>query len=950
MGILKPSCIQIAIALLPFVVAHSKISIVEASAVSKDMTKSCISSEHSALLAFRAGLLDPMNRLSSWEADNCCQWKGVQCSNITGHVVKLDLQAPGCRDNDVSRQPLGGNMSFSVTSLRHLQFLDLSCNMFDMVPIPEFLGSMHTLRYLDLSHSNFVGRIPPQLGNLSNLHYLNLDSYTGGEEDPNIYSMDITWLSRLRSLKHLNMRAVNLSTAANWVSVVNMLPSLQFLYLSHCQLSTSPDSLLHSNLTSLQTLDISYNSIYKPIEPNWFWDLTSLKELYIHSNQFYGPFPYGIGNMTSMVNLSLAMNSLVGMIPSSMKNLCNLEELYLTANNINGSITEFIHRLPSCSSHKLKSLSLCDTNLTGSLPNGLPQRLSNLVMVDLRWNNLIGTVPLWIGNLTKLQGLGLSFNKLDGVIHEGHLSGLPNLEFLLLAHNSLSIILNSTWVPPFNLDTIELGSCHLGPTFPMWLKWQTSAHIIDISNTSISDMVPDWFWVTASSVIILDMRNNQISGFLPSKLEFPKANAIDLSSNQLSGTIPELPVYLTRLDLSRNNVSGPLPLDFGAPGLLTLLLYKNSISGSIPSSLCKLRQLQLVDLSDNKLTGSIPDCVEDKSTINMANWSIQSLNLKNNSLSGEFPLFLRNCQQLVYLDLSQNLFSGILPAWIGEDLPSLAFLRLRYNMFYGCIPVELTNMVKLQYLDLAYNNLTGSLPKSLVHCKGMILIQDKDGEFENIIHSAYPVDADQMIEYTETSTIVMKGQERLYTGEIIYMVNLDLSCNNLFGEIPQEISTLVELKNLNLSWNSFTGKIPPNIGALVQVESLDLSCNKLSGEIPTSLSALTSLSHLNLSYNNLSGTIPSGSQLQVLDDQASIYIGNPGLCGPPISKKCPETRLIPAAPRDKKDATGSDNVFLCVATMSGYVMGLWTVFFVFLFKAKWRIASFRFYDGLFDWV
>jgi hypothetical protein len=204
--------------------------------------------------------------------------------------------------------------------------------------------------------------------------------------------------------------------------------------------------------------------------------------------------------MTSMVNLSLAGNYLVGMIPSSMKNLCNLEELNLDGININGSITEFIHRLPSRTSNKLKSLCLGATNLTGKPPTGLPQQLSNLVALDLRWNSLRGTVPLWVGRLTKLRFLKVSFNNLDGVIHEGHLSGLPNLEYLLLAHNSLSIILNSTWVPPFNLDTIELGSCHLGPIFPMWLKWQTSASTIDISNASIADVVPDWFWITASSV------------------------------------------------------------------------------------------------------------------------------------------------------------------------------------------------------------------------------------------------------------------------------------------------------------------------------------------------------------------------------------------------------------------------------------------------------------------
>jgi len=41
-----------------------------------------------------------------------------------------------------------------------------------------------------------------------------------------------------------------------------------------------------------------------------------------------------------------------------------------------------------------------------------------------------------------------------------------------------------------------------------------------------------------------------------------------------------------------------------------------------------------------------------------------------------------------------------------------------------------------------------------------------------------------------------------------------------------------------------------------------------------------------LSYNNLSGRIPSGHQLDTLkaDDPASVYIGNPSLCGYPLPK------------------------------------------------------------------
>ncbi|RVW26822.1 Receptor like protein 30 [Vitis vinifera] len=170
----------------------------------------CIERERQALLHFKRRLVDEFGLLSSWGDDNrdCCQWRGVQCSNQSGHIIMLHLQAPPS-ENPYKYQSLRGEISPSLLELDHLTHLDLSCNDFEGRHIPPFLGSLSRMQYLNLSHANFAQTVPTQLGNLSNLLSLDLsDNYY-----PRLNSGNLEWLSRLSSLRRLGLSSVNLSEA-----------------------------------------------------------------------------------------------------------------------------------------------------------------------------------------------------------------------------------------------------------------------------------------------------------------------------------------------------------------------------------------------------------------------------------------------------------------------------------------------------------------------------------------------------------------------------------------------------------------------------------------------------------------------------------------------------------------------------------------------------------------
>ena len=129
-------------------------------------------------------------------------------------------------------EPLSGVLSPSLLELKYLNYLDLSYNDFQGIPIPNFIGSLNNLTYLNLSYASFAGMIPPHLGNLSNLLYLDLSANC-----PPVLTSNLNWLCGLSSLKYLSSNGENLSEATtNWLQNVNRPPSLLELQLSFCQL------------------------------------------------------------------------------------------------------------------------------------------------------------------------------------------------------------------------------------------------------------------------------------------------------------------------------------------------------------------------------------------------------------------------------------------------------------------------------------------------------------------------------------------------------------------------------------------------------------------------------------------------------------------------------------------------------------------------------------------
>ncbi len=260
-------------------------------------------------------------------------------------------------------------------------------------PIPPELGNLSSVTYLDLTDSALEGPIPPELGNLSSLTQLRLEgNKLSGPIPPELGSL------------------VNLTTLTLFNNAL-----------------TGPIPPELGSLANLEILSLGGNALEGPIPPE-LGNLSSLTELWLDGTKLSGPIPPELGNLVNVTQFNIFDNALAGPIPGELGRLASVEQILLWGNRLTGSIPPEFGNLAS-----MEILSLSDNELSGPIPPALGN-LSSVTYLALDGNALAGPLPGALGTLSTVEELILSSNALTGPVPP-EFGDMSSLKQLALSNN-----------------------------------------------------------------------------------------------------------------------------------------------------------------------------------------------------------------------------------------------------------------------------------------------------------------------------------------------------------------------------------------------------------------------------------------------------------------------------------------------------------------------------------
>ncbi|XP_020273382.1 probable LRR receptor-like serine/threonine-protein kinase At1g06840 [Asparagus officinalis] len=328
-------------------------------------------SEVDALRAIRSSLIDPLDKLKSWNHGDPCasNWTGINCYNSTfpdGYLHVQELQ--------LLRMNFSGSLAPELGRLSYMKILDVMWNGITG-SIPKEIGNITSLKLLLLNGNQLSGSLPEELGNLFNLDRIQIDQNHISGPIPKSFA-------NLNKTKHFHMN--NNSISGQIPPELSSLPRLVHLLLDNNNLSGSLPPELYK-LPKLLILQLDNNNFSGSTIPASYANMTQLLKLSLRNCNLQGAVP-DLSGIPRLGYLDLSGNRLTGPLPTTRLSN-NITTIDLSNNLLNGSIPLSFSGLPN-----LQRLSLDNNDFTGSVPPSIWRNMiftgNKSLIVDFQNNSL----------------------------------------------------------------------------------------------------------------------------------------------------------------------------------------------------------------------------------------------------------------------------------------------------------------------------------------------------------------------------------------------------------------------------------------------------------------------------------------------------------------------------------------------------------------------------------